>query len=581
MCAKIGIMANDTVQQIKDKLSILDVVSPYVKLTKAGRLYRGLTPFGKEKSPSFYVNPERGSYYCFSTSQGGDHFSFIEVMEGLDFRGALKFLADKAGVQIVARAPGADVAGDRKDRLREMVQAAETFFKEQLTKDSAAYAYAIARGVTPETIEKFTMGFAPAGWRSLLEALEAKGYTAKELVAAGLIKEADGKPGTWYDRFRNRLMFPIRDASGRTVAFTGRALPAADGTIDPAKYLNSPETDLFKKSDVLFGMDLAKEAIRTRGFAILVEGQFDVVLLHQAGFTNTIALSGTALSTTHLSYIKRYAENLMLCLDADRAGLAASAKTARAALMNGMRVKAIRMPQGKDPADVVSEDPKVFTVLLQNAQSIIEFFLGVLSDLETDDLRRLRAVEGVVLPLVVSVRSPLERNRFVDIIARAISSTSEAVRQSLPRPEIQPHEAVDTQGNESRPQPTKPLSAQESRITLLLAAAALYPNTPLAERIKGEYNRVIDLLAGSKSAPARNEDPDERALFEAGIAFGETPGEHDADDLLRMFERTVLTEELRHATNMLRRAESNHSADDIRLYAESCKTISARLGQLH
>ena len=589
-------MANDTVQQIKDKLSIVDVVSPYVKLTKAGRLYRGLTPFGKEKTPSFYVNPERGSYYCFSTSQGGDQFTFIEKMEGLDFKGSLKFLADKAGVQVVARAPGADVASDRKDRLREMVSAAETFFAEQLTPESAAYAYATSRGVTPETIAKFRMGFAPAGWRSLLEALEAKGYTAKELVAAGLIKEADGKPGTWYDRFRNRLMFPIRDGAGRTVAFTGRALPAADGTVDPAKYLNSPETDLFKKSDVLFGMDLAKDAIRTRSFAILVEGQFDVVLLHQAGFTNTVALSGTALSTTHLSYIKRYAENLMLCLDADRAGLAASAKTARAALMNGMRVKAVRMPQGKDPADIVSDDPKAFTAMLQHAQSIIEFFLGVLSDLETDDLRRLRAVEGVVLPLVVAVRSPLERNRFVDIIARAISSTPEAVRQSLPRPEVQPAEAAaETKenaaergttgagegGNTGARQPSRPLNAQESRRNLLLAAVAVYPGTPLAERIKGEYNRIIDLLAGTKSAPAHTEDPDERALFEAGIAFGEQPGEHDADDLLRVFERTSLTEELKFATDALRRAESNNDAEAIRTYAESCRTISARLGQLH
>jgi DNA primase len=228
-------MANDTVEQIKNKLSILDVVQPYVKLTKAGKYWRGLSPFGKEKTPSFYVNPERGSYYCFSTSQGGDHFTFIQAMEGLEFKGALEMLAQKAGVEIVKMTPGNSANADKKERLREMVRAAEEFFAKNLIPEGEAYKYALSRGVTPETITKFNMGFAPASWRDLLEALTSKGYTEKELIAAGLIKEADGKPGTWYDRFRNRLMFPIRDAAGRTVAFTGRALDPAD----QEKYLNS------------------------------------------------------------------------------------------------------------------------------------------------------------------------------------------------------------------------------------------------------------------------------------------------------------------------------------------------------
>jgi DNA primase len=577
-------MHNDTVQQIKDKLSILDVVQPYVKLTKAGRYWRGLTPFGKEKTPSFYVNPERGSYYCFSTSQGGDQFSFIEKMEGVDFRGALTMLAEKAGVEIVARTKGENEASDRKDRLREMVAAAEDFFAGELTADSAAKKYALERGLTEESIKKWHLGFAPASWRNLLEALEAKGYSTKEQVAAGLIKEADGKPGTWYDRFRNRLMFPIKDAAGRTVAFTGRALVAADGSVDQAKYLNSPETDLFKKSEVLFGMDQAKDAIRTRGFAILVEGQFDVVLLHQAGFTNTIALSGTALSTHHLSYIKRYADNLMLCLDADRAGMAASAKTARAAMLSGMRVKAVRMPQGKDPADIVSEGAdgaKAFATLLQNAQSIIEFFLSVLGASETDDLRLLRAVEGVVLPLVVAVKSPLERNRFVDIIARALSSTPEAVRQALPRPEALPEELGNPEGlgmgNTTRaaaPHSTGILSGQESRRQLILATIASYPDTPIAEKLKNEYNRII-------GAPASLEGLDERALFEAGLAYGETPTERDAEELIRVFERSALIDQLHIATQALRRAEASGDVAGIQTQSELCASISARIGQLH
>jgi DNA primase len=361
-------------------------------------------------------------------------------------------------------------------------------------------------------------------------------------------------------------MFPIRDAAGRTVAFTGRALSKDD----QAKYLNSPETDLFKKSEVLFGMDRAKDAIRTRGFAILVEGQFDLLLLHQAGFANTIALSGTALSTQHLSLIKRYADNLMLCLDGDRAGLAASAKNARAALLAGMRVKAVRLPEGKDPADIVSEDPQAFAALVKDSKSIIEFFLAVLSANEKDEVRLLRAVEGIVLPLVVAVKSPLEQNRFVDIIARTLSSTPEAVRRALPTPEAQPSE--DASKNVLAG-PSAKVSGLEARQGQVLAALHSYAGTPLAERLSSEYARII-------GAPASFDVPDERALFEAGLTYGETPDVHAGDDLLRVFEVSVLSERLKEATLRLRKAEAADEPEQIHEAAKECMEVSQRLASL-
>jgi DNA primase len=557
----------DTVQLIKDKLSIVEVVGSYVKLTKAGKYYRGLSPFNKEKTPSFYVNPERGTYYCFSSGQGGDQFTFIEKMEGLDFKGAMKILAEKAGVEIVYTGSVENkVSKDRMERLREAMARAEAYFAQQLGTSSDAYTYARERGLTPETITAWNLGLAPDGWRSLLETLTAEGFTMPELVAAGLVKEADEKRGTFYDRFRNRLMFPIRDAAGRTVAFTGRALSKDD----QAKYLNSPETDLFKKSEVLFGMDRAKDAIRQRGFAILVEGQFDLVLLHQAGFTNTIALSGTALSTQHLSLIKRYADNLMLCLDGDRAGLAASAKNARAALLAGMRVKAVQLPEGKDPADVVCEDPHAFTALAKDAKSIIEFFLAVLSSKEKDESRLLRAVEGIVLPLVVAVKSPLERNRFVDIIVRAVNSTPEAVRAALPRAETQPEEKIEG-ARSGFVAPGAKSSGLESRRTMVLAVMQAYAETPLASRVKSEYARII-------GAEAPQEDPvDERALFEAGLTYGETPDEHAGDEVLQMFEQALLAGKLREATQDLRAAEAAGDHEAMSAAMRACRDISARL----
>ena len=278
-------MPRDTVAEVKNRLSIAEVVAPYVKLVKDGRSMRGLCPFHKEKTPSFHVSIDRGTYHCFGCGVGGDMFSFIEKVEGVDFKGALKMLAEKAGVEIVYD-PALKEGASRLERLREAVARATEFYVGRLTPESGAYGYAIKRGLTAETIKEWQLGASPDDWRILLEHEVALGFTVDEMEKAGLVKEADGKTGTYYDRFRNRLMFPIRDITGRTIAFTGRALDPND----QAKYLNSPETDLYHKSEILFGMDRAKEAIRTRGFTLLVEGQIDLLHAYQTGFTNTVAL---------------------------------------------------------------------------------------------------------------------------------------------------------------------------------------------------------------------------------------------------------------------------------------------------
>ncbi|HYD93675.1 MAG TPA: DNA primase [Candidatus Paceibacterota bacterium] len=552
----------DTVERIKEKLSIVDVVSPYVKLTKAGRYYKGLSPFNKEKTPSFFVNPERGTYYCFSSGQGGDAFTFIEKMEGLDFKGAMKLLAEKAGVPL-EYVKGSD-SSEKTDRLREAMARAEAFYARNLSEGSASYEYALSRGLSKETIRAWNLGFAPDAWRALLEELSGAGFTIPELLACGLIKEADGKPGTYYDRFRNRLMFPIRDGAGRVVAFTGRALDPND----QAKYLNSPETELFKKSQILFGMDRAKDAIRSRGFALLVEGQFDLILLHQIGFQNAIALSGTALSREHLALVKRYSDNLMLALDADRAGLAASAKNAHAALGAGMRVKAVRMPLGKDPADLAKDTPQDFARRVQEAEPIVEFFLSVLSGSERDPHRLVIAVERIVLPLIRAMKSPMEREHFIGVVARHLGSSPEAVRESLKASGATPEEAgEEVVGGQA----TK--SSESSRDLLIRASIAAYPETPLAKRLSDEYARIIGAAVVDNDVP-------ERALFEAGLLFGESPSETAGDDLLRAFERSVLTEKLVEATARLRRFESAKDDSGIKEALRECSEISAQLARL-
>ena len=368
-------------------------------------------------------------------------------------------------------------------------------------------------------------------------------------------------------------MFPICDTAGRVVAFTGRTL----ATDEPAKYLNSPETELYHKSDILFGMHVAKDEIRVRKFTMLVEGQVDVLHAHQAGFTNTIALSGTALSEKHLALMKRYSDNLMLVLDADSAGLSATARSAALALGQGIRVKAARLPKGKDPADLISEDSSEFSKRIATAKPIVEFFLSELAERERDQHRLLRSVEGIVLPLINAMPSPMEREHFIQSTARALSLSGEAVRESLKRissdeRRVTSDEGIQNSSASTLPSTLYPLpSVAASRGQQLIAVIHAYPDTPLAKRIQTEYCRITEV----GSIPS--ETPSESVLFKVEQMFGESPREGVADELLRAFEEAVIREAYQSAVGDLRRAEASGSASSVESAHAVCARLSARL----
>lgn len=563
----------DTVAQIKERLSIVEIITPYVKLTRAGKSLRGLCPFHKEKTSSFHVSPERGTFHCFGCGVGGDGFSFIEKAEGVDFKGALKILAEKAGVQIEYDGSSRENRS-YTERLREVMNRATEWYAGKLPA-SDAETYIKQRGLQDETLVRWRLGYAPPGWRALLETLTTEGFSMQELKDAGLVKEADGKPGTFYDRFRGRLMFPIRDGSGRVIGFTGRIVPTATKESqeqEPAKYLNSPETELYRKSEILFGIDIAKDAIRTRDFTMLVEGQIDVLLAHQAGFANAMALSGTAFSEKHLTLMKRYSDNLMLVLDADTAGLSATAKAAILALRGGLRVKAVQLPPGKDPADIINEDPKEFSRYIAAAKPIVEFFLASLMQKQTDSHRLLRDAEEVVLPLVAAIPSPMEREHFAQITARSLGLSTEAVRESLRHLLRHPE-------NQNIPQKTKILttpsrSSRESRSEQLLAVLQVYQGGSLAQRVESEYLRITE-------APQVQLNPlPEATLFQTEQFFGEDPGEHAADELLQAFEEIVIREAYQEAVVRLRQAEADGNHSLIENAQLMCTRLSSRLAAL-
>lgn len=434
----------DTVQQIKDRLSITDVVSQYVKLERAGMNLRSRCPFHAEKTPSFIVSPDRGTYHCFGCGVGGDMFTFVQQIEGVDFKGALKMLADKAGVELVF-SKGEEK--DEKDRLFEVMEAATIFYQSRLTDEAKKYLK--ERGLEEGTMRAFRIGWAGDSWTDLADHLRGRKFSEKEIVDAGLAKKGDKG---LIDKFRNRIMFPIADTAGRVVAFSGRTF-GPNAHPDAPKYLNSPETPLYHKSRILYGFDKAKQTIRKHGFAVLVEGQMDLIMSHQAGWANAVAVSGTAFTVEHAALIKRMSENLVIALDADEAGFKAAARSARASLQQGMNVKVAQLPDDSDPADLIlKEGPDAWRERIRDAKDIITFLLDVLEKRAKDKDAFRRTVEAAVLPFLADVQSPIAKEQYqkeiaerLGVSANAVASATKLVKQEpapiVKKEEVRPADA--------------------------------------------------------------------------------------------------------------------------------------------
>ncbi len=421
---------SDQVQLIKERLNIVDVIGQYVKLTKAGKNYKGLSPFNKEKTPSFFVSPDKGMYYDFSSGQGGDMFSFVERMEGLDFKGALELLAERAGVELTRESPDAK---DKREQLFSILEEVTRYYQTKLSENADARAYLKKRGVEETTMRNFRLGFAEDSWQALHDHLLSQHYTEEDMERAGLIKKGD--KGSYYDRFRSRIMFPIMDNTGRVVAFSGRIFgePARDE--NNAKYLNSPETQLFDKSRILYGFHRAKQFIRKYDFTILVEGQMDLVLSHQIGYGNTVAVSGTGLTEHHLVLIDKLSKKLVLAFDADRAGVASAGRGAFIALKRGIDVKVALVPEGKDPADCILEDPAEWKRAIKNSKHVVDFFMDKLiteSKQSGWDARKcVNEARESVLPYIAVIQSATERAHFSQRVASALAIHEDAVREDV------------------------------------------------------------------------------------------------------------------------------------------------------
>lgn len=421
-------------QEVKDKLNIVEIVGQYIQLRKAGRNYTARCPFHKERTPSFMVSPERGTYICFGCGEKGDAFSFIQKMDGIDFPSALKILADKAGVVLQKNFQAKPENKEKDARLRDVCEASTSFFEETLASRNDVQEYIRNRGLSEETVKTWRVGYVPAQWDALSKHLSSKGFSHDDIVEAGFGVRSDKRPGELFDRFRGRIMFPIFDVAGQVIAVSGRffeKVPGQKEDIEPAKYINSPETPIFKKSKTLYGFDRAKAAIRKADCILLVEGQFDLLMSHQSGLPFAVALSGTALTDEHLVLLGRISKRLVLALDADAAGLRSGLKSAQMALAAGFDVKIPTFPAGKDPADVARENPELLKAAIRTSKTAVEFFLDMLRIGAKDERAYKRIVETQVLPLIASIASSIDREHFITRVSQRLEVPEAAVRAEV------------------------------------------------------------------------------------------------------------------------------------------------------
>ncbi len=419
----------NNVQKIKECLDIVEVVSSYLKLQKAGMNFKASCPFHNEKTPSFVVSPLRGTFHCFGCGKGGDIFTFIEEIEGLDFKGALKFLADKAGIHLEYQD---SKYHKKKDDLYAILEDVTTFYQLNLTKNKTALAYLYKRGLKPETLKDFRIGFADDSWENCYNFLKKRGYCDEDIEKTGIsVKKQNGQKSTrlYYDRFRSRIMFPIFDNVGRVIAFSGRIFGKEDENV--GKYINSPETELFHKSNTLFGYDKAKMDIRKENMCILVEGQMDMIMSHQAGTKNTVAMSGTAFTEQHAVLISRISDTLVLALDADSAGLNATKKSAITALSKGLDVKVVELEKDNDPADIILKNVNKWKELVANAKHVIDFYLNILEKNFPDKRKFKLETAKHVLPLIKQIENKIDQSFFIDLTAMKLGIQNDILYKEL------------------------------------------------------------------------------------------------------------------------------------------------------
>ncbi len=414
----------DAVSEVKSRLNVEDVISEYLQLKRAGRNFKGLSPWTNDKTHSFMISPEKQIWHDFSSGKGGDIFTFVMEMEGLDFRGALEHLARKAGVDLEQYQAGSSSAKRYKNRALEALALATKFYQKQLTVNRAALKYLIRdRAFTKKTLLDWQIGYAPHGGQALTNFLTKQGFDKEEMKRAGLTTIRSGRPS---DMFRGRIMIPLADSRGSAIGFTGRLL--ADEPNAP-KYINTPQTVVYDKSRHVFGLHLAKEAIRKSGYGVIAEGNMDVIASHQAGVKNVVATAGTAMTENHLRELKRFTPDIRLCFDADSAGLAATERAITLAQRAGVNLSVIELTDSKDPDELVRKDPAEWQKAIVKSQYAVDWLIErYASQLDLKTAPGKKAFTDTLLTTIRRLSDPVEQEHYLKRLADLTQTSLEAMR---------------------------------------------------------------------------------------------------------------------------------------------------------
>ena len=467
---------NQPSDEIKSKLDIVDVIREYIQLKPAGINFRAVCPFHNEKTPSFMVSPEKQIWHCFGCGKGGDIFSFVMEMEGLSFVEALRLLAPKAGVKLTRQDPKLT---SQRNRLLDIMDFSAKYYNKILLDNKQAEQarkYLAERGLAEETIEEWQIGYSPDSWDDIINFLKSKGYNDNEIFLAGMSVKKEGT-GRFYNRFRGRIMFPIRDVNGNTTAFSARVSPEKEADEKMGKYINSPQTMVYDKSKILFGLDMAKQAIKKEEAAVIVEGQMDVITARQNGFENVIASSGTALTADQVLLLKRYSPNLIIAFDMDKAGELAAERGIAQAMRQEMNIKVVELSQGKDPDEFIKKDPKAWEEAVKSAKPMMQYYFDkTLAVMNLEDVDNKRRAIKVLLPVIAKLGNKIERDFWlkklsqkVDVEPRFLYEAMDNAKQRQVSPARKPADSNLNSATEA----VRPKISREEMLSELLLALML------------------------------------------------------------------------------------------------------------
>lgn len=583
-------------EEIKRRLDIVEFIGEYLPLLRAGGAnMKARCPFHQEKTPSFYISKERQMWHCFGCGEGGDVFSFIMKHEGLEFPEALKLLAERTGIQLAQWNPQ-----ERSERMRlfEVVEFATKVFEKYLrdsSKAAHARAYLEKRGVSAAMRDAFRLGYAPEGWDTLITLAGQRGISVPELIKAGLVLQSE-RGG--YDRFRNRLMFPIRDVHGAVVGFTARTL--TDDPNEP-KYINTPQTPLYNKSAVLYGLDRARQAAKKADLAVVVEGNMDVISCHQAGFENTIAVSGTAFTREQLELIQRFTKRIAVAFDADAAGVRAAEKGIDLAIAEGLQVRVIQLPDGagKDPDEAIKKDPAVWHRAVEQAMPVMDwFFVQAFHDADLEKPEAKSAIGRTLLPRIAQIPDAIERTHWLQQLSKRLNVPEEVLRGQMAGAKPGVGAGLSRPGAKTAPLPaTKP--AKPTRDTLVAeeflgilvteptrlpeGMAVVAPEMIADPELADLYRSMIVRYTGGEQpvpdphapeVPARVLATLSRVILRRERASVETPR---PDDELRSLSAIIRTAHSRseqtRLADLLRDAEARGDADAVRSLTQQIQAL--------